>query len=205
MDRKRGAILMMILIIASIASFYFDSQIIKSVFLAKTGFLDEFFLGITFLSSEIIIFFVLTSLFLWNENKRKWILSLWATLLFSAIVSLALKIAVHRERPFQQGIVPLISALQQSSYALWNFSFPSFQAMLAFCAIPIISKEFPRIKYVWIIFAALVAFSRVYFGLHFPSDVVAGAIVGYMIGIAVVKYEEDSKIGEKIYRKILGR
>ena len=92
------------------------------------------------------------------------------------------------------------SCIRKKNYLVWNFSFPSFQAMLAFCAVPILAKEFPRFKYVWIIFAGLVAFSRVYFGVHFLSDVIAGGIIGYLLGIIVVKLEKEKKFGEKIMK-----
>jgi len=74
--------------------------------------------------------------------------------------------------------------------------------MLAFCAIPILGEQFPRLKKFWIAFAVLVAFSRVYFGLHFVSDVITGGLIGYLIGIIIVREEKDNKFGEKIYNKI---
>ena len=77
--------------------------------------------------------------------------------------------------------------------------------MLVFCALPIISKEFRKIKWAWIIFAVLVAFSRVYFGLHFLSDVLIGGILGYLIGVLIIKLEEKNNFGEKIYNSIFKR
>ena len=205
MEKRKNIILVFTLFLFGMLSFYFDSQIIKFISILRTSFLDEFFLGITFLSSELIIFFFLTSLFLWSEKKRKWILPLWVSLFFSVVVSFFLKISVQRMRPFQLEIVSTLPILISESFAKWNFSFPSFQAMLVFCAIPILDKEFPKLKYFWIAFAALVAFSRIYFGLHFLSDVIAGGLIGYLIGTLVVKFEREKKFGEKIYDKIVGR
>jgi len=96
----------------------------------------------------------------------------------------------------------VLPVLEKASHLIWNFSFPSFHAMLVFCSIPIISKKFPKFKYVWIIFASLVAFSRVYFGLHFLSDIVVGGLIGYLSGMIVIKLEEKYKFGEKVYGKI---
>lgn len=189
-------------LLAIFVSFYFDGDISKLVSLMRNGFLNEIFLGITFVSSEIIIFFFLTSLFLWNERKRKWIAPLWLTLGLSVIVSFLLKISVQRLRPYQLNIISTLPVLESASYLTWNFSFPSFQSMLAFCAVPILSREFPKFKKVWLIFAILVAFSRVYFGLHFLSDVIAGGLIGYFLGIGVIKLEEKKRFGERIYKKI---
>jgi len=113
-----------------------------------------------------------------------------------------LKIAIQRERPFQLGIVSLIQNLQSASFSTWNFSFPSFQSMLVFSAIPILSEQFPKFKKFWIGFAVLVAFSRVYFGVHFVSDIIAGGLIGYLIGMIIVKLEKENKFGQKIYNKI---
>jgi membrane-associated phospholipid phosphatase len=77
--------------------------------------------------------------------------------------------------------------------------------MIIFCTIPFISRKFPRFKYIWIISALLVAFSRVYFGLHFLSDVIVGGLIGYLIGIIVIKQEKENKFWEKIYNKISRR
>jgi undecaprenyl-diphosphatase len=132
-------------------------------------------------------------MFLWSENKRKWILPLWLTLFLSAVVGFLLKITVQRPRPFIAGIVSTLPNLMEKSFTTWNFSFPSFQSMLVFCALPILIKEFPKLKYFWITFAVLVAFSRVYFGLHFLSDVIAGGLIGYIIGTIVIKYEKENR------------
>jgi len=202
MKKEKGIFFVMLAIVFIFASLFFDAVLIKYISFLRNTALDSFFMGITLVSSEIIIFFVLTSLFLWSEKKRKWILPLWVSLGLSVIVSLILKITVQRARPFQLGIVPLLSSLQEASFWTWNFSFPSFQSMLAFCAIPILSEQFPKLKKFWIAFAILVAFSRVYFGLHFVSDVITGGLIGYLIGIIIVREEKDNKFGEKIYNKI---
>ena len=191
---KNLAVLFIVLGFAVILSFVFDNLIVQNISKIRNVFLDEVFSGITFISSEIIIFFFLTSLFLWQEHKRKWILPLWLTLAASAIISFLLKVAVQRLRPFQQNLVSIPEMLASKSFEVWNFSLPSFQAMLVFSALPILSKEFPKIKWAWIVFAFLVAFSRVYFGLHFLSDVILGGIIGYLIGVLAIKLENKKKL-----------
>ena len=202
MDKKRGIVFGLLILLVIVVSFYFDSEIVHGVSLLRNNILNDFFLGLTFISSSIIIFFFLTSLFLWKEHKRGWILPLWATLALSVAVSFVLKIMVKKPRPFQAGLVSVLPILEKASHSVWNFSFPSFHAMLVFCAIPILSKQFRKFKYVWIGFAVLIAFSRIYFGLHFMSDVVVGGLIGYVLGMIVVRLEKEYKFGEKIYKKI---
>lgn len=167
-------------------AFYFDKQIVSLISLIRNEILTDFFAGITFVSSIIIVFVFLTALFI-KENKRRWVIPLWITLALDVVVGFLLKISIQRHRPFELDLIPLIQGLEKSSYYVWNFSFPSFQALMVFSAIPFLSKEFPKFKYVWIVFACLVAFSRVYLGLHFLSDIIAGAIIGYLMGYFVVK------------------
>jgi undecaprenyl-diphosphatase len=204
--KKEGKIIVITLFALVIAiSFCLDKELIQAISLLRNSILDSFFIGITFASSEIIIFFVLTVFFLWTENKREWILPLWACLGASAVISFILKVIIQRARPFQLGFISLIPKLQEASFNIWNFSFPSFQSMLVFSAVPILSRQFPKLKKVWIIFAILVGFSRLYFGVHFVSDVLAGAVIGYLIGIAAVKLEKENKWGKNIYKKIFRR
>jgi len=206
MKKKNKEVIFFILIIFFIfVSLYFDNSLVKHISFLRNNILDKFFLILTYVSSEVIIFGVLTALFLWRDNKRRWILPLWLTLGISAIVSFILKITIQRARPFQLGIVSLLPSLQEASHDIWNFSFPSSHAMLAFCAIPILSQQYPKLKKVWIGIAVLIALSRVYFGLHYFSDVVAGGAIGYLIGIMVVRLEKEYKFGRDIYDKIIGR
>lgn len=191
-----------LVIISLILGFYFDAEIVDGVSKIRGNLLNDFFMGITFISSEIIIFFFLTSLFLWQEHKRKWIFPLWVTLGLSAIISFVMKILVQRPRPYIQEIVGTLPLLISQSHLVWNFSFPSFQSMLAFCAIPILSKEFPKFKYFGIGFAGLVAFSRVYFGLHFLSDVIVGGAIGYLIGVIIIKVENRNKFFERVWKRV---
>jgi undecaprenyl-diphosphatase len=125
------------------------------------------------------------------------------------LVSYVLKSWVHRLRPFQEGFVSVLAIvfnLMKDNFNTWNFSFPSFQAMLVFSALPLLNKQFKKFRYIWFIFACLVAFSRVYFGVHYLSDVMAGAIIGYLIGLIMVKVEEKYSIGQKVMKKLkIGR
>src|SRR3972149_2388450 len=180
---KRGIWIFGAAVLLFILALYFDSHIIQGVSYLKNSFLDEFLIGLTFTGTEIIIFFLLTSLFLWSENKRKWILPLWFTLLLSTIVSFLLKITIQRLRPFQQGLIDISSFLVKDSYYVWDFSFPSAQTMAVFCAVPFLSKEFPTLQYVWIALACLVGFSRIYFASAVatgstPGPVAAGPAKG---------------------------
>lgn len=183
-------LVLLILFIVLILSFWFDLAIVKSVNTLRNPILDALMLWITFLGSTISVLFILTSLFMWHERKRRWIIPLWASLLFSFIITSIFKFFIARPRPYQLGIATL--SILKSSFSL-DSSFPSLHAAAAFSALPVLDKEFPRFKFVWLGFALLVAFSRIYFALHYLSDLLIGAFIGYSIGCLAVRLEEKYK------------
>ncbi len=199
---KKGVLVLVLMIILFILSLYFDSDIVKGISHIKNAFLDKALMALTFTSTEIIIFFILASIILWSKNRAKWIMPLWFTGVLSFIASFILKISIQRPRPFQLGLIEISSFLIKNSYYLWDFSFPSAQTMFVFCTIPILSKEIPKLKYAWIALACLVGFSRIYFGFHFLSDVIAGAAIGYLFGALIISIEKDNKFWENMYWKI---
>jgi undecaprenyl-diphosphatase len=199
-QKQKFALISVLVIFSILASLYFDNTLVRYVSIIRDGVLNAFFIGVNFIGTEVIIFLFITSLFLWGEHKRKWILPLWVSFGISAIVGFILKVTIQRPRPFQAGLISLLPGLSET-----GFSFPSSHALLAFCAIPILSEKYPKLKKVWIAIAVIIALSRVYLGFHFFSDVIAGAFIGYLIGFMVVKLEKEHKFGKKIYERIMKR
>lgn len=203
--KKRDAWFIGILLILTIISFFIDEKIMKLISSLRNFFFDSIFISVGFVSNVFIILFFLTTVLLWKKDKRRWILSLWLAVLLSTLISFLVKIIFKRMRPFQAGIVSVLGVLfyfMKDNFNTWNFSFPSFQAMSVFCALPILNKEFRKFRYVWLIFAIFVMLSRVYFGAHFLSDALAGALIGYIIGILTIKIEEKYEFGNKMVKKL---
>lgn len=90
----------------------------------------------------------------------------------------SLKHLVQRPRPFvqQTAIVRVSSA--EVMHLQHNGSFPSGHACNAFMIAVLLAGRFRRRRYVIFGAASLVALSRVYLGVHYPSDVIAGACLG---------------------------
>ena len=66
-----------------------------------------------------------------------------------------------------------------------GLSFPSSHAVNNFCAATILAAFYKRQQWIWYSIAALVAFTRPYVGVHYPSDVLGGAIIGAACGMAL--------------------
>ena len=160
----------------------FDSSIVKFIAENRISFLNEFMIWISFFGTWAFVLIFMTSLFLFSENKRDWLIRLWLSVIASAIVVYALKIVFFRARPFSVlEILPLTQAE--------GSGFPSGHATAVFSTLAILDKEFPKLKWFWLGFACLVAFSRLYLGLHYLTDVVAGALIGFTISLIFARYK----------------
>ena len=154
--------------------------------LIRNTVLDVFMTWMTSLFSLFVILILITSLFLWEERKTRWIKPLWLSFFTAVLVVFAVQFFVGRTRPFGNVLtMPLVSFVL--------YSFPSIHTAAAFSALPVLDLEFSKLKWFWLGFAFLIALSRIYIGLHYFSDIAAGAFLGYLIGRFYVLREKGKK------------
>jgi undecaprenyl-diphosphatase len=91
------------------------------------------------------------------------------------------KSAVDRQRPFQNEEISWVRKAGEAH----GRSFPSNHAANVFAAAAVLAWFFPPWVYGFYIFAGLIAMSRVALGVHFPSDALAGMILGIIVGYLV--------------------
>lgn len=113
----------------------------------------------------------------------------------SSIVTQTLKNTIKKNRPYVQ-----YSYIKKRD-AGGGYSFPSGHTSAAFCSATSLSLLYPKWYvivpcYTW---ASCVAYGRMYEGVHYPSDVLAGAIVG--AGSAWLSYKVEKWYSKKYNRK----
>lgn len=140
-----------------------------------------------------IIICILLFVFGGEKAKKVAIIGLVA-LLVTNLVVVILKIVVAEPRPFM--VLPNTELLVPED---GSYSFPSSHAASSFAAATIIglkySFKFRKRSYLLIFpliaFAAVIAFSRIYIGVHYPLDVFIGAVIGILSALMVLKYEKE--------------
>lgn len=163
-------------VIVTIASFPVDHSILEFMDWLNNPVLSYFFSRISFSLSLIFVLLIMTSLFMWEEHKKEWILPTWFSFAAALVITYVIKFIVARERP--------LDAIY--FFGLPDYSFPSAHAAATFAVVPILDEEYPALKWFWILFAVLVAVSRIYLKVHFLTDVLAGILIGYAIGLGML-------------------
>jgi membrane-associated phospholipid phosphatase len=100
----------------------------------------------------------------------------------------ALKAAVGERRP--HGYHPLV-AIPHSS------SFPSGHAAMSFACATVLSVLVPRAAPAFVALAAAIAYSRLYLGVHWPLDVVAGAALGVATALLLLSVSRRRSGGRR--------
>ncbi|OPZ73673.1 MAG: Undecaprenyl-diphosphatase BcrC [Firmicutes bacterium ADurb.Bin456] len=132
---------------------------------------------------------VALSLFFFFYRRGTWrnaaILMLAALLASYLVDEGLLKNIFHRPRPFETltGVDLLIPPPN-------SYSFPSGHAASSFAAGLVLARKMPPAAVPALTLAFLIAFSRVYVGVHYPLDVLAGAIVGAACAFLLLKMEK---------------
>ena len=145
-----------------------------------TPLLDKILAFITSLGNAGIIWIVLAVVFLILPKTRKvGIIVATALLVNLVLCNLILKNLVARMRPYD--VNTAIAILIKKPL---DFSFPSGHTAASFAAMTALFLA--KMKKTWIaalILAVLIAFSRLYFYVHYPTDVLGGIAVGILSGV----------------------
>ena len=146
----------------------------------RNGILDTIMPMITSLGNGGIVWILLAvCLLISRKYRRTGVVLLAAILIETVLCNVILKPLIARPRPFDAnpGIELLIAPPGDAS-------FPSGHTALAFAAVFALALSRERYWYLAAVLAVLIAFSRMYLYVHYPTDILGGIAVGAVSGMA---------------------
>ena len=170
----------------------------------RSDFLTPFMTFITHTSDSGLCWIILCIILVLIPRTRRIGIIAGASIAIEAIITnLIIKNVVARTRPYEvvEGLVNLIEKQKDYSFPSGHsgasFAVAGALIIIAMLGLPAIAKDggFSRIKtstaykvfaIVTLIYAVLIAFSRLYVGVHYPTDVLGGTVLG--IGTSILAY-----------------
>ncbi len=133
---------------------------------------------------------ILMILWFWSKQAKKIALrGLFSAILAWPIFSVIIGKLVHRARPFS------VTGVQELVFHRPDTSFPSEHAAALFAvAMSFYLSGFKKLSYVVFSLAIVVSFFRVAAGIHWPTDVLAGAILGLLSAYLINLFDKPLSI-----------
>ena len=124
-------------------------------------------------------------IFLWLKRMRGLALVLATALAVSIsdFLGATLKELIARDRPCH-----VLSHIKDIANCSNSFSFPSNHAVNSFTFATIVTLAYKNLTFLLYVSALLIGYSRIYLGVHYPTDVLSGALLGILIGFLGYKY-----------------
>jgi undecaprenyl-diphosphatase len=142
----------------------------------RVGWLDWFFIGLSRIGTLGLVWvaIALVLALLWRRPSV-FLAVVVADALADGLAELG-KAIIQRHRPFEHELGPPMS----------SWSFPSGHSATSFACATVLSAFAPRWRVPFFLLATLIALSRLYNGVHYPTDVVAGAVLGVLTALLLL-------------------
>jgi undecaprenyl-diphosphatase len=139
-------------------------------------FLDWVIPWVTHLGSHIavIVFLILCFIFMRKKKNLLYLLLLYG---IQSGVVYGLKFLIRRQRPLL--FLEMASKISKGPGEVLDPSFPSAHTLYAFMMATLLATWFPRYRVIFFVVAAFIGWTRIYLGLHFPTDVIVGGLLSY--------------------------
>ncbi len=166
----------------------------------RSAYLDKIMPLITKLGDAGIFWIALALILLIPKKTRRTGAAMGVAMLIGLIIGNGiLKNVIARTRPFDISH-PVLPKNRLLIDPPTDYSFPSGHTLASFEAATAIYKDHTVYGFAAFVLALLIAFSRIYLQVHYPSDVIGGAILGFlfgMLGSTIVRSVRDSWAARK--------
>jgi len=159
-----------------------DDRVFDTVALWHSSLLDRTMPELSIVATKSRLWMgiaALLAIFGGAKGRRTAIEGMVAIGVNSFVVNIPMKSAVRRKRPSDE--VPEERRLAKPQ----SYSFPSGHTASAAAFSGVVGKAYPKLRFPINALAAMVGFSRVYTGVHFPGDVLGGWLVGKVVALVV--------------------
>jgi undecaprenyl-diphosphatase len=158
-----------------------DQRLERWIVEHRVDWLDPLFIGLTYAGTHGFVWIALGIVAAVALRRPGLAFAVAAVVILADLAASGLKLATDRRRPEQtlDGIDVLVATPSTAS-------FPSGHAATSFAAAVVLTVALPALAPAFLVLAALVAFSRLYVGVHFPLDALAGAALGAAVAIALL-------------------
>lgn len=178
-------------------SFYYDQQILEWFINLRTPPLNTFMAFMT--NRGLAIICAIFGIYLLAKKKYIEMALMFLTVAVSLEAGFVLKKIFQRERPYTSEMLKTVSIIQTI-----GFAFPSLHAAFCFSLWPFLKRVFK--SWLPVIFGGIViiivVISRIYGGVHFMSDLLAGGVMGFLIAKTWIYLHEHHQITERFIRQV---
>lgn len=159
-----------------------DNTLLDLIARLRCGFLDRAMPLISALCNHGEIWLLIACALLMSKRRRRAGAAVFLAVAMGFVAgSVILKPLIGRVRPFSaNGMTDLLIAAPRDA------SFPSGHTLSSFAASVALLLYDRRLGVTALVLAVLIAFSRLYLYVHYPSDVLGGAVIGCLCGISAV-------------------
>ena len=147
---------------------YFNNPILDKIMLFFTLLGEK---GIVFIAAAVLLLF-------FKRFRRTGILILGALLVTFLCCEFGIKLLVERPRPFVT--YPEFQLIISPPH---GYSFPSSHAATSFAVAAVLCYCHKKLSAVFMLTASLIALSRVYLLVHYPTDIIAGMVLGSLLAM----------------------